>query len=170
MEKINIYNIVRQGSDFFECREKAVDICKAYAEAEYHTDRDWELMYDFCFRGMDADVHIPLWASECLGEKVLQNRTTLEVIEFYHKWGYEPEWIEGNPADYIGEQLKFTAYLIGAECENNCDRVDAVNEFMQNYLLTTLSVIFKSLKEYKECYSTIIRFVGNLLSALSERI
>ncbi|MDO4458786.1 MAG: molybdopterin-dependent oxidoreductase [Clostridia bacterium] len=164
---MNIYELIKTGASFFEGREKALKICESFPDYNKHSRREWELMYDFCFRGMDADVNIPLWASVCMGEKVLQNATTLEIIEYCHKWGYEPEWIEGNPADYIGEQLKFLVYLIGAKTEN-ADRTESCNEFIENYTLTTLSVMVNALREYKDCYSGITEFCENLLFALSD--
>ncbi len=71
-----------------------------------------ELEYDFLFRGTAADIHIPLWASACLSSSdILLNEITLECIKHYKRYGYEPVGIDGNPPDYIGEQLRFLEYL-----------------------------------------------------------
>ena len=64
--------------------------------------------YTDLFQGTDASIYVPLWASACKGTgKVLLNETTLEVIRFYKKHGYQPVRIDGNPPDYIGEQFRF---------------------------------------------------------------
>ena len=101
-------------AEFFACRDKAMKICEGFDDWSHHTRREWELEYDFLFRGMDADRNIPLWASVSKDEQVLQNQTTLEVIRFYHRLGYRPISMEGNPPDYIGEQMRFLAYLTAA--------------------------------------------------------
>ena len=77
-------------------------------------ERDFRLEYDFLFRGTDADFLPPLWASFSQEDRELCNAVTLDVIRFYHRWGYAPERVEGNPPDYIGEQLAFLAYLTAA--------------------------------------------------------
>lgn len=68
--------------------------------------------YDDLFKGTRADVYVPLWASACLsGMDILLNEITLECILTYKKYGYAPVRMDGNPPDYIGEQLRFLEYL-----------------------------------------------------------
>lgn len=68
--------------------------------------------YEDVLYGTNAEVEIPLWASVCKepGEALL-NATTLEVIKAYKRNGYAPVRMDGNPADYIGEQCRFLEYL-----------------------------------------------------------
>jgi anaerobic dimethyl sulfoxide reductase subunit A len=71
--------------------------------------------YDELFKGVNAGIHIPLWASvrgETEGGTLLDART-LELIKVYHAWGYEPVRMDGNPPDFIGEQFRFLAFLHG---------------------------------------------------------
>ena len=154
-------------ADFLESREKGVVICASFPEFKAHSLREWELMYDFCFRGTDADFTPPLWASVYLGEKALLNQTTLEIIRFYHRWGYEPQWIEGNPPDYLGEQLRFLEYLLGSEGGDLSKRVQAAADFLDNYLLEGLKAISESLADYPDIYPDIPTFFRNVLRELS---
>ncbi len=101
---------------FFSGWQGAVTVCRNFEDWEQYTPKQWKQEYDHLFRGTDANRKIPLWASVCAGEHGLLNQTTLEVIQTYHKWGYKPERIEGNPPDYIGEQLRFLTYLTAAIC------------------------------------------------------
>ena len=68
--------------------------------------------YDDLFKGTDAYVYIPLWASACKGNgDILIDRTTYDCIRFYKTYGYEAVHMDGNPADFIGEQLRFLEYI-----------------------------------------------------------
>ncbi|MCD8122536.1 MAG: molybdopterin-dependent oxidoreductase [Clostridiales bacterium] len=109
-----IYSDLLSCASFFWRRDYGVSIIKEMTDWREHTEREWELEYDALYRGTNADYRMPLWASVFLGDKALLNQTTLEVIQTYHKWGYEPVRMEGNPPDYIGEQFRFLAYLTAA--------------------------------------------------------
>ena len=154
-------------ADFLESREKGLTICASFPDFKAHTPREWELMYDFCFRGTDANFTPPLWASVYLGEKALLNQTTLEIIRFYHRWGYAPQWIEGNPPDYLGEQLRFLEYLLGAEGGDLSLRRQAAADFLDDYLLEGLKAVSESLMEYPDIYPDIPAFFQSMLSELS---
>ena len=84
--------------------------------------------YDRLFRGTDPDVVIPLWAS---GEYVM-DATTLEVLHTYNRFGYIPRPMEGNPPDYIGNQLEFLLFA-GADG----------TEFFDLYTIDTIDRIVK---------------------------
>ncbi|MBQ1368448.1 MAG: molecular chaperone TorD family protein, partial [Firmicutes bacterium] len=159
--------LIGRSADFLESREKGIVICTSFPDFEAHSLREWELMYDFCFRGTDANFTPPLWASVCLGEKALLNRTTLEIIQFYHQWGYKPQWIEGNPPDYLGEQLRFLEYLLGAEGGDLSARVQAAADFLDDYLLESLKALCESLTDYPDVYPGIPAFFQDVLSRLS---
>jgi anaerobic dimethyl sulfoxide reductase subunit A len=66
--------------------------------------------YDDLFRGVRADIYIPLWASAVRGGHLL-DRTCRDILRRYHAWGYEPVPMEGNPPDFIGQQFRFLCYL-----------------------------------------------------------
>ena len=161
--------LISRPADFLESREKGMAVCASFPGFKAHTVRDWELMYDFCFRGTDADFTPPLWASVCLGEKALLNQTTLEIIRFYHRWGYEPQWIEGNPPDYLGEMFRFFEYLLFAEGGDLPARVQAAEDFLDNYLLEGLKALTESLAGYPDVYPDIPAFFREVLSELSLR-
>lgn len=166
MTKTTILNKIKTGADFLESRSKAMEICSSFSDWSLHSKREWELVYDFCFRGTDADFHVPLWASVYMGEKVLMNHTTLEIIEIYHRFGYEPQWFEGNPPDYLGEQLRFLEYMIGAKGEVS-SRIEEIVDFLDNYLLSGLRALSRSLCDYSEAFSGIRTFFEDLLKTLS---
>lgn len=161
--------LISRPADFLESREKGMAVCASFPGFKAHAVREWELMYDFCFRGTDADFTPPLWASVCLGEKALLNQTTLEIIRFYHRWGYEPQWIEGNPPDYLGEMFRFFEYLLFAEGGDLPARVQAAADFLDNYLLEGLKALTKSLAGYPDVYPDIPAFFREVLSELSLR-
>ncbi len=120
-------------TSFFSSREQAMKICQTFPDWELHTPREWELEYDFLFRGTDADWPISLWASAALGEQVLLNQITLEVIQFYHQYGYEPVEPEGNPPDYLGEQFRFLDYLSGYS--------EIQKHFIETFTLSTAKMV-----------------------------
>ena len=88
--------------------------------------------YERLLQGTAADCYLPLWASACLtGEDILLNATTLEVICFYKKYGYQWVDMDGNPPDYIGQQCRFMEYLCA------CQMTEAAEEFRNRFLLGT---------------------------------
>lgn len=157
---------MRKSAAFFESRESAMEICQECCEDwEKRTLREWQLEYDFLFRGTDADWPIPLWASVAFGEQVLLDRTTLQVIHFYHKYGYEPVWMEGNPPDYLGEQLLFAGKLL------EIGNVPAVCEFVQTYTIPTAEMVcehvrkrgtFQGYQEYLDSVVDLLNLCMNL--------
>lgn len=148
-----------QTAAFFETREQAVEICEGFADWNRHSRREWELEYDFLFRGTDADWQIPLWASVAAGEQVLLNQVTLEIIHFYHKYGYEPVRMEGNPPDYIGEQMRFLAYAAGAGCR------DAACEFMKKYTRPTMEMVWEHVTA-RGTFDGILEYLDRILQVL----
>ena len=128
-------------ASFFASREQAMEICAGFQDWNDHSRRDWELEYDFLFRGTDADHEISLWASVAAGERVLLNQTTLDVIHTYHQYGYEPVCMEGNPADYIGDQVRFMEYLAEAGV------MEEVRLFADKYALPTMKMICEQVQK-----------------------
>ena len=160
-------------AEFFSCRDKAMKICGEFADWNLHTRREWELEYDFLFRGTDAGRNIPLWASVSKEEQVLQNQTTLEVIHFYHRLGYRPVLMEGNPADYIGEQLRFLAYLTAAlsgKMGKTAEAEDirrARDRFISDYVLDTAKMVRDAVGRRTE-FAGYAWFMKLLLQALAD--
>lgn len=84
----------------------------AWGKLTGNTAAGFSQEYTDLFQGTNADIYVPLWASCCMEKyPVLMNETTLAVLTFCHAWGYEPQRIDGNPPDYIGEMFSFLAYL-----------------------------------------------------------
>lgn len=152
---------------FLESRDKAMEVCKAFPDWEDHTPADWALMYDYCFRGCDANLHVPLWASVTADDKALLNAATLEVIQFYHRWGYAPSWMEGNPPDYLGEQLAFLRYLLGSTASDEGARLEAARDFLDNYLLLGLRSVCEYLESCPQVYAGIPGFLREVLRMLT---
>lgn len=111
--------------------------------------------YDDLLKGTNADVYIPLWASVCKFEDgSLLDETTLAVVRFYHKWGYAPVDMDGNPPDYIGQQVRFLAYLQACAAReearggNPVPYWEAAEEFVTLYLLDTVRVVSQGLRRH----------------------
>lgn len=104
--------------------------------------------YEVLLKGVGADVHIPLWASAALGErKTLADGTTRDVIAFYKKNGYEPQWFDGNPPDYLGEQFRFLAYLYG--CADEDPECGGQAELFENrYTIATVKAFRDGIEKY----------------------
>lgn len=161
------YDAIGRCADFLESRKKAMAVCRAFPDWGEHTLREWQLMYDFCFCGTDASLHVPLWASDYLGGQALLDKTTLEVIRLYHRWGYRPKWIGGNPPDYLGEQLQFLRYLTGGTTADEEGRVKAVSDLLDRYLLAGLRAVCESLEKYPGIYRGIPAFLRQILGLLA---
>ena len=104
--------------------------------------------YDDLFKGTAADIFIPLWASVCLdGAGCLLDGTTLNVVQAYHRSGYEPVDMDGNPPDYIGQQFRFLCFLIacsshekGRICLEGSQK-DAFENFVSEFTLDTVRAV-----------------------------
>lgn len=167
MNKQPIRQVIGTCADFLESRDKAMAICAGFPDWAQHSLRDWQLQYDFCFRGTDANLQVPLWASAAMGDGVLLDQTTLDVIRFYHRWGYAPRWIEGNPPDYLGEQLRFLSYLVDGTTDREAERLAAITDFLDQYLLTTLRAVCECLAADQELYPSIPAYLRQVLALLS---
>ncbi|MBU3100631.1 MULTISPECIES: DMSO/selenate family reductase complex A subunit [Clostridium] len=105
--------------------------------------------YENCLKGTDANIFIPLWASACKNSgKILQNEVTLEVIKFYKKYGYEAIGMDGNPADYIGEQFRFLEYLSSLTLRNVDDYSKVINQFIQAFTIDTVQSMIMAVAKY----------------------
>lgn len=103
--------------------------------------------YDDLFKGTDADVYVPLWASACKGRgDILLDDTTLAVIKFYKKYGYTPIRMDGNPADFIGEQLRFLEYLTVCSRRDSGALDQPIAEFIDAFLVDTIKELCKALE------------------------
>lgn len=148
---------------FFGTRDQAMEICVNFEDWNNHSKRDWELEYDFLFRGTDADWDIPLWASVAAGEQVLLNQTTLEIVHYYHKFGYEAIRMEGNPPDYIGEQMRFLAYVMDA------GRIDLGKEFIGKWTTSTAEMVCGKVKE-RGTFEGILNYLEKMLAIIKSDV
>lgn len=117
--------------------------------------RELRQEYEDLFMGTNAAIYIPLWASVCKYEDgSLLDKTTLKILREYHRWGYAPVEMDGNPPDYIGQQLRFICYLLacGLHAEKNglpsARYEDAVDEFVSLYLLDTVRAVTNGIRKY----------------------
>ncbi|MBQ0064332.1 MAG: molybdopterin-dependent oxidoreductase [Firmicutes bacterium] len=108
---------------FFSSYQDYLPYIKEITEQEYQ-----DILY-----GTNAKIYVPLWASCKNKEKILNNEITLEVIKFYKKYGYRAESMDGNPLDYIGNQLLFLQYLV------NANQQEAFDEFVNLYFIDTVT-------------------------------
>lgn len=113
--------------------------------------------YDDLFKGTNASVYIPLWASVCLKkEGCLLDETTLKIVQEYHKWGYRPIPMDGNPPDYIGQQLRFVCYLLAGALYDKEHGISpntgllAAEEFISLYLQDTICSVVKGIQKYAQ--------------------
>ena len=109
--------------------------------------------YSDLFYGTDSDIYVPLWASVAkTGEDVLLNHVTCDVIKFYKEYGYEAVDMDGNPADFIGQQLRFAEYLTACSLKGSMDENEAsraVAKFEEQFLTDTIHTILLALKKYE---------------------
>jgi anaerobic dimethyl sulfoxide reductase subunit A len=111
--------------------------------------------YDDLFKGTNASIYIPLWASACMDrEDIIWDETTLEAIKTYHRWGYEPADMDGNPPDFIGQQFRFFCYLSAAalhelEQGKSADSHEgAVKHFTETFLAATAGALARGLRQH----------------------
>lgn len=154
-------NFYLAASEFFESPQKAMPFLQAFGETA--AEADCRLEYDYLLRGCDADFDAPLWASVCKEDRVLNNATTLEVIRFCHKWGYEPRRVDFNPKDYIGEQFRFLAYL-RTLAETCPEALKAEEEFLHRYTLGNLRALRDAVKK-RGTFASIEAILDTMLLA-----
>lgn len=169
MNRTNLYQKLSEAAALFSSRKEALPVLKTLPDWNAHTERGWTLLYDEVFRGTNAFWQIPLWASTALGERALCNQTTLDVIRFYHRFGYAPVRVEGNPPDYIGEQLLFLLYLARASkaAEDPAALTEAAGDFIDTYTLTTAAMISRAAAEQEEIYDGLKQYLKDLVLTLS---
>lgn len=124
--------------------------------------------YEDLFMGTNADIFIPLWASACEDENSsLMDRTTLAVIHAYHRAGYAYIPMDGNPPDYIGQQLRFVCYLIACTLhETRAGRSGAhytemLDSFFSAHLLPTAEKVAAGIRAHSKT-ALFLRIAGGL--------
>lgn len=126
-------------------------------EKQYHSSPQSDLQqeYEDLFMGTNASIYIPLWASVCkYKDGSLLDQTTLKILQTYHGWGYAPVEMDGNPPDFIGQQLRFLCYLLACSLYAQNHNLpsepytDAAAEFIELYLLDTVRVVIKGIRQY----------------------
>ena len=132
---------------FFEDLEAWKDSCRLAGVKSTLS----QLEYDRLFKGTDADIYIPLWASACLsGMDILLNEVTLEVITFCKARGYEPQRMDGNPPDFIGEQFRFLEYLCRCALSDEAGFEADTEAFVDRFTLDTVRAMGAALKKATE--------------------
>ncbi len=142
-----------EGLDSWAAAEKLSPVHLNAYTAFLNTEKE-KMRYDAFFRGTDADIYIPLWASvSCGGDGCLNNETTLEVLKLYAKTGYEPIDMDQNPPDYIGQLFRFAAYLCACSLHQNEQTEkdyfkDCVEQLTDKFLLPTTLAVVRGLDKY----------------------
>lgn len=125
-------------------------------------------LYSDLFYGTDSEIYVPLWASVAkTGEDVLLNHITLNVIRFYKSYGYEPVHMDGNPADFAGEQLRFAEYISACALNGSMDLPEAEKvlcEFENEFLADTLHMIQRAICRYSDDPSVL--FISKLMDSV----
>ena len=129
--------------------------------------------YDDLLKGTHADIYVPLWASVCKYEDgCLLDKTTLEVIQEYHRWGYAAVEMDGNPPDYIGQQFRFLGYLYACalhaleQGREPRPWLEEAEGFLSRYLLDTVRVASRELRRFSRdplfcaVADTMLQFCG----------
>ncbi|MBR5516869.1 MAG: molybdopterin-dependent oxidoreductase, partial [Firmicutes bacterium] len=152
---------------FFQGLDDFVEFCQK-ANVTFHIDNQ---LYSDLFYGTDSHIYIPLWASVAkTDEDVLMNHITLDVIKFYKAYGYEHVNMDGNPADFIGEQFRFLEYLSACAINGTMDAdvaSTAIEEFERAFLIDTIKLVLKGIKVYDANHC--LDFIVNLLEAVNSR-
>lgn len=115
-------------------------------------DAEAKREYNRLFRGTTDEVYIPLWASICKhSQGLFKDETTLEVIHEYHAWGYTAVLMEGNPADYIGEQFRFLSYLCACSLHSRetCYG-EEIENFISLFTMDTAVVVAEKIRQYTQ--------------------
>lgn len=148
---------------FFQSPDKFKVLCSTMG-LNFDMDRQ---TYSDMFYGTDSDIYVPLWASVAkTGEDVLLNHVTLDVIKFYKAYGYEPVRMDGNPADFAGEQVRFLEYLAACVLNGSMDQssgAKAIMDFEDLFLVDTLHMIASAIRDQFDRSSGQIKFVLDLL-------
>lgn len=166
MDQLLIYQSLRDLFSSFEvlCQSR---VFAAVSQIKVVDERAAKLEYDYLLKGTCADIYIPLWASACQGDgKILWNHTTLEVITFYARYGYQPISIDGNPPDYIGEMFRFLVYLESArrsEVPPQQDLQAAKEQLMETYLLPVLKEVSAGFGKYASQLTPLSEFLEQLV-------
>ncbi|MBR3749724.1 MAG: molecular chaperone TorD family protein, partial [Firmicutes bacterium] len=107
-----------------------------------------QIEYDDLLKGTNANLYVPLWTS-CAksGTKLLLSEVTLEVIRFYKACGWQPRHIDGNPPDYLGEELSFLAYLYGCRADDPSSVTDEPERFIDLYLGDTVKAFCEAVQQ-----------------------
>lgn len=151
----------------FQSPEKFADFCAEFSD-DFVPDKDYLREYGDLFYGTDSSIYLPLWASVAkTGEDVLLNRVTLQVIRFYKAYGYSPVNMDGNPADYIGEQFRFMEYIAACALNGSMAQEDAcraVSEFEEKFLTDTVHMVASGISKYS--HSNLGNFCIRLLEAI----
>jgi anaerobic dimethyl sulfoxide reductase subunit A len=118
-----------------------------------------QIEYDDLLKGTNAHIYVPLWTS-CAksGTKLLMSEVTLEVIKFYKACGWQPRYVDGNPPDYLGEELSFLAYLYGCRADDPGSFTDEPERFTDLYLGDTVKAFCEALEN--EAVKTWISAAG----------
>jgi len=123
--------------------------------------------YDELFKGVNANIYIPLWASACRENgDLLLDEVTLEVIAAYRERGYSPVEMDGNPPDYIGQLFRFLAYLHAGALHQSADlqRIEEDGEaFNTSYVLDTAAKVINGVKTHST--TPLFRAVAEFMSA-----
>lgn len=132
---------------FFEDLKEWRSLCSVYGIESTISNQE----YDDLFKGTDASIYVPLWASACKGRgDILLDETTLEVIKFYKKYGYKHINMDGNPPDFIGEQLRFLEYLCICNQKESEEYADQIEDFIDLFTLDTVKELCKALESQSD--------------------
>ena len=106
-----------------------------------------QIAYDDLLKGTNAHMYVPLWTS-CAksGTKLLMSEVTLDVIKFYKACGWQPRHMDGNPPDYLGEELAFLAYVYGCLDGDPSSFADEPQQFIDLYLNDTVKAFCAALE------------------------
>ncbi len=132
-----------------------------------------QLEYDWLLKGTDANIYVPVWASACIsGMDILLNEVTLEVITFYKAHGYVPVGMDGNPPDFIGEQLRFLEYLTRCALSGGAAFAQDAETFIDRFALDTVRVMGAALKKATEHpeVQAVLRLAEETLTGTGRKI
>ncbi|MBP5749428.1 MAG: molecular chaperone TorD family protein, partial [Firmicutes bacterium] len=107
-----------------------------------------QIEYDDLLKGTNAHIYVPLWTS-CAksGTKLLMSEVTLEVIKFYKACGWKPQYVDGNPPDYLGEELAFLSYVYSCRAADPESFGNEAQEFVDLFLGDTAKAFCEAVQQ-----------------------
>jgi TorA maturation chaperone TorD len=141
---------------------------------------DLQMDYTRLFAGVSKTI-APLWESVYFNEeRLIFQEQTIQVRQWYRRFGVEPENLHNEPDDHIGLELSFLAYLakLGLQALDENDEVkfeqtlQAQRQFISEHPLRWVPIWCRSVKEHAKTdfYKGLALLTYGALLAMAEQL